>query len=288
MEPRRGAPGGGRHKLTGLSALNAYACVRSNRDLLVRHVDWGHWRPGGDCRDIFWPLLRSATVTASTGSSWALHCRLDLVAGSADLPGAHQVATLHGEQQCLRRPGRFGVDLLCQCPYAHKLVGNWPGPQDRAVQGGPQLSQGQSEFVTRRLWIWRRLTPGLILEELRDSSPIARPEQSILGIGGVLLSCNPSALSRQAGSVMVPVRLKTEWFSPTFPGEVPHMTTISQPRGHRPGYKVIRAATIDPNSPTRSPLHRRASRPAARGGSRRVLVRLGLAVIEWRGSDRSW
>ena len=62
----------------------------------------------------------------------------------------------------------------------------------------------------------RRLTPGLILEELRDSSPIACPEQGIFRIGWVPLSCKPPARSGQAGGIMVHVRLKTEGSGPFF------------------------------------------------------------------------
>ena len=68
----------------------------------------------------------------------------------------------------------------------------------------------------------------------------------ILRFGGVLLSYNPSAGSRQTGSVMVVMRLKTEWLSPILLPEVPHVATMSRQHGHRPGYKVIACGTIKP------------------------------------------
>ena len=77
-------------------------------------------------------------------------------------------------------------------------------------------------------------------------SPIARPEQVILRFGGVLLSYDPSAGSRQTGSVMVVMRLKTEWLSPILLPEVPHVATMSRQPGPGPGYKVTLAATIEP------------------------------------------
>ena len=244
----------GHHRSQGTTSItdteNSAECPPGrpcNLDFFGRYVGCDNWRlERWRLSGYLLVVSQARTATASTGSGGSLHCRLELVAGSADLPSAHQVAALHSTQQNLRRPGRLGVDLLCQRPYIYKLVGNGPSPQDGAVQGCAQLNQGRSEFVTRLLWTRRRLTPGLTLEELRDSRPIARPEQGILRFGGVLLSYNPSAGSRQTRSVMVVMRLKTEWLGPIFLPEVPHVATMSRQHGHGPGYKVMLAATIKP------------------------------------------
>ena len=103
----------------------------------------------------------------------------------------------------------------------------------------------EASLVTRLLWTRRLLTPGLVLEEMRDSSPIARPEQGIFRIGRLLLSRNPSARSRQAGTIMVLVRLKTDALQPPFSSRSASCNQCHQQHGRGPGYKVIVPATIE-------------------------------------------
>ncbi len=156
---------------------------------------------------IFWADSWLVTAT-STFSSWPVHGRLDLVAGNTNLPGGNQVATFHCVKQCLGWPGRFEVDLRCQCPHVHQLAGDGPRPQDRAVQGSPHLVQGRIELLTWLFRIRSGRAPRLILEDLSHSSPVAFSKQSVFGRSWSSMTDEPPVRSRQAGPRMVPTPVR--------------------------------------------------------------------------------